>query len=64
MASWYFFNFIYFITIKSEINDRLTKGQAAQDENSNVTDSRDESGRMLDDIAQSLDEAKGTAETV
>ena len=47
--------------ISSEVNDLLTEGQTAQDKNSNTTESQDD---VLDDIAQSLDEAERTAEPV
>ena len=47
--------------ISSEVNDLLKEGQTAQDKNSNTTESQDD---VLDDIAQSLDEAERTAEPV
>ena len=47
--------------ISSEVNDLLKEGQTAQDKNSNTTQSQDD---VLDDIAQSVDEAERTAEPV
>lgn len=47
--------------ICSEVNDLLTEVQMAQDKNSNTIKSQDD---VLDDIAQSLNEAERTAELV
>lgn len=47
--------------VSTEVNDLLTEGQSAQDKPLNTAESQDD---VLDDIAQSLDEAERTAAPV
>ena len=47
--------------VSTEVNDLLTEGQSAQDKSLNTAESQDD---VLDDIAQSLDEAERTAAPV
>ena len=47
--------------VSTEVNDLFTEGQSAQDKLLNTTESQDD---VLDDIAQSLDEAERTAAPV